>query len=70
MKTLWGSCSPSGVVTLNRQLSQLPVRIAEYTAFHELCHILVKGHGRGFWSLLAGLVPDFESCRSYLRKCR
>ncbi len=70
MKTLWGSCSASGMVTLNRQLSQLPVGIVEYTSYHELCHIVVKGHGREFWSLLAGLVPDFRSCRDYLRKCR
>lgn len=70
MKTLWGSCSPSGVVTLNRQLSQLPVRIVEYTSFHELCHVAVKGHGKEFWSLLEGLVPDCAGCRDYLRRCR
>lgn len=70
MKTLWGSCSASGMVTLNRQLSRLPVGIVEYTSYHELCHILVKGHGREFWSLLAGLVPDCRSCMDYLRKCR
>ncbi len=70
MKTMWGSCSPKGRITLNSQLSRLPGRIVEYTIAHELCHLRIRGHGQDFWNLLGLLVPGCVECRRFLRGCR
>lgn len=70
MKTMWGSCSPKGRITLNSQLSRLPGRIIEYTIAHELCHLRIRGHGENFWNLLGLLVPGSAECRRFLRNCR
>ncbi|MDO8482782.1 MAG: M48 family metallopeptidase, partial [bacterium] len=33
----------------------------------ELCHLKERNHGKGFWSLVAGVVPDYALRRKELR---
>jgi predicted metal-dependent hydrolase len=38
-KTLWGSCSARGVISLNWRLIATPKPVFEYVVVHELCHL-------------------------------
>ncbi len=66
-RTLWGSCSARGVVSLNWRLVTVPEAIFEYVVVHELCHLLEANHGPRFWSLVEGLLPDWRERRAWLR---
>jgi predicted metal-dependent hydrolase len=66
-KTLWGSCSARGVVSLNWRLVTVPEPILEYVVVHELCHLLEANHGPRFWALLESLLPDWRERRAWLR---
>ena len=60
MKSQWGSCSVKGVISLNTHLVRTPVRLIEYVAMHELCHLKQRNHSRRFYSLLSQYMPDWR----------
>lgn len=66
-RTLWGSCSARGVVSLNWRLVTTPPPIFEYVVVHELCHLREANHGPRFWALVEGLLPDWRERRAWLR---
>ncbi|NLP05016.1 M48 family metallopeptidase [Candidatus Fermentibacteria bacterium] len=66
MRTLWGSCGSTGVITVNWHLAFLPAEALEYTVAHEVCHLRVRGHGRNFWSLLESVMPDYGRAKLLL----
>jgi len=62
----WGSCTPADrTIRLSRRLVGMPDYVVDYVLLHELAHLLVPGHGREFWDLLAG-YPRLERARGYL----
>lgn len=68
MKSRWGSCQPStGRICLNTRLALYPPECLEYVVVHELCHLLVKGHGKDFHELMTSVMPDWKSRRAKLR---
>lgn len=67
-KTLWGSCSARGVISLNWRLVATPKAVFEYVVVHELCHLVERNHGRAFWQLVESLVPDYRERRSWLKR--
>ena len=68
MKSRWGSCQPStGRVCINVRLALYPPECLEYVVVHELCHLLVNGHGPQFWELMTRVMPDWKIRRSKLR---
>lgn len=66
-KTLWGSCSGRGVISLNWRLVTAPEPILEYVVVHELCHLLEANHGPRFWQLVEERLPDWRQRRAWLR---
>lgn len=66
-KTLWGSCSSTGVVSFNWLLVTAPEPILEYVVVHELCHLLEANHGARFWAHVERLLPDWRNRRAWLR---
>ncbi len=68
MKTRWGSLSPNGVLTLNRDLIRAPRECIEYVVTHELCHLKYKDHSAGFYRLLEQLLPDWKK-RKHRLEC-
>ncbi|MEU1016925.1 M48 family metallopeptidase [Streptomyces sp. NPDC005900] len=64
--TRWGSCTPSeGSIRLSHRLQGMPEYVVDYVLVHELAHLLVPGHGPGFWRLLEA-YPRTERARGYL----
>ncbi|MBR9814313.1 M48 family metallopeptidase [bacterium] len=67
-KTLWGSLSSRGRMSLNWRLVMAPPHVLHYVVAHELAHLRWRGHGPRFWSLVAQLDPEFETARTWLRQ--
>ncbi|WP_299528559.1 M48 family metallopeptidase [uncultured Streptomyces sp.] len=64
--TRWGSCTPAeGSIRLSHRLQGMPEYVVDYVLLHELAHLLVPGHGPGFWRLLEA-YPRTERARGYL----
>lgn len=68
MKTRWGSCSPTGTITLNSELIKAPKPCIEYVILHELCHLIHRNHTTEFFALLSREMPDWEKWKDKLEK--
>jgi len=66
-RTRWGSCSPSGRISLNWKLIQLPPAVADYVLLHELTHLVHLNHSRRFWRELERVCPWHKEARAWLR---
>lgn len=67
-KTLWGSCAPSGLISLSWRLILAPAEVFRYVVVHELCHRVHLDHSDRFWALVERQMPDFEIHRHWLRE--
>jgi len=67
MRTRWGSCSRDGHVTLSEELIHAPLRLIEYVAVHELCHLAQLNHSPAFYFQLASCLPDWRQRRRDLQ---
>ncbi|MGB7819214.1 MAG: M48 family metallopeptidase [Ornithinibacter sp.] len=66
MSKRWGSCTPAdGTIRVSDRLGDVPDHVLDYVLLHELAHLLVPGHGPGFWRLL-GSYPHLERARGFL----
>ena len=66
MRTQWGNCSPSGVLTLNPHLVKAPTICIDYVILHELCHLVEHNHSDRFYQLLGQVMPDWEVVKERL----
>ena len=66
MSSRWGSTSPSGRITLNVKLIQVPRAYIDYVIYHELCHLQEPNHGPGYYQLLYRVLPDWRERREKL----
>lgn len=65
----WGSCTPAeGTIRISSKLAMEPAWVLDYVIVHELAHLVVAGHGRRFWELVAR-YPRAERARGWLA-CR
>jgi len=67
-KSLWGSCTPDGLISLNWRLLLAPTAIFHYVVVHELCHRRHHDHSDRFWALVEHHLPDFAEHRLWLRE--
>ena len=65
-KTRWGSCSPSGTLSLNWKLLMAPEPVIDYVIIHELAHLRHMNHSRKFWELVAKYCPNWKKHRRWL----
>jgi len=66
----WGSCSPSGRISLNWRLIQLPPGVCDYVLLHELTHLRHLNHSARFWRELERLCPHHAEARRWLRSAK
>jgi len=67
MKTKWGSCNrETGRIWINLELAKKHPRCLEYVVVHEMTHLLERGHGERFTTLMDGFLPDWRSRRDEL----
>jgi predicted metal-dependent hydrolase len=66
-KSRWGSCLPSGHISLNWRLVKTPTSIIDYVIVHELIHLEVKGHGDEFWEKVGHVLRDYKDRRAELK---
>lgn len=59
-KTLWGSCTRDGRISLNCNLLFLAPEQARYICIHELCHTRHCNHSARFWTLVGRHEPDYR----------
>ena len=67
-KSLWGSCTPDGLISLNWRLLLAPPPVLRYVIVHELCHRQHLDHSQRFWRLVARQMPDHADWRGWLRE--
>lgn len=60
MRVQWGSCSPTGRLTLNPWLVKAPRECIDYVILHELCHLREHNHGPRFVRLLDKHMPQWR----------
>lgn len=66
-KSLWGSCTPHGLISLNWRLLLAPPPVLRYVVVHELCHRRHLDHSKRFWRLVETQMPDHARWRGWLR---
>ncbi|HRO79521.1 MAG TPA: SprT family zinc-dependent metalloprotease [Acinetobacter towneri] len=66
MRTQWGNCFPSGVLTLNPHLVKAPTICIDYVILHELCHLVEYNHSERFYQLLNQVMPDWSKIKNQL----
>ncbi|MGH8491686.1 MAG: M48 family metallopeptidase [Moraxellaceae bacterium] len=60
MRSRWGSCSRSAVITLNLELMRMPLACIDYVITHELCHLVEFNHSPRFYELQARFMPEWK----------
>ena len=66
-KTLWGSCSITGNINLNRNLMLMPFEAVDYVVHHELVHLKVLNHSSKFWKELERSFPNYKRGMNQLK---
>jgi predicted metal-dependent hydrolase len=71
LKTRWmernfGSMSRGKIMTLNLKLLRASPELIDYVIVHELCHLAHMNHGKGFYALMDGMMPDWKARKKAL----
>lgn len=66
MTMQWGSCSPSGRITLNPALAKAPRECIDYVLLHEMCHLLHHNHSPAFYKALKRYMPGWKAVKTRL----
>lgn len=66
MTVQWGSCSPSGRITLNPLLVKAPRECIDYVLLHELCHLKHHNHSAQFYRTLDRHMPAWRAVKEKL----
>ncbi len=68
-KTRFGSCSGKNALCFSWRLMLYPTEAIEYVVVHELAHIKQHNHSPAFYSVIASVMPDYQT-RARLLKTR
>ena len=66
LRRLWGSCSPSGSLSLNYRLIMAPAEVMDYVIIHELMHRREMNHSKRFWARVAETCPQYRQSLQWL----
>ncbi|MEL7023758.1 MAG: SprT family zinc-dependent metalloprotease [Pseudomonadota bacterium] len=60
-RSVWGSCSSTGTISLNLAGLFLKPELARYLCIHELAHLRHMNHSGAFWRLVQSIEPTARS---------
>ena len=60
MRNKWASCSSSGTLTLNADVLRLPLDLVDYVLCHDLLHLKIPDHGKGFQAMMGCYLPNWR----------
>jgi predicted metal-dependent hydrolase len=60
MRNKWASCSSSGTLTLNADVQGLPLDLVDYVLCHDLLHLRIPDHGKGFQAMMGCYLPNWR----------
>ena len=63
----WGSASRDGSLSFNWRLLLAPPFALDAVVVHELAHLVVRGHGPGFWAVARRHAPRTDEARAWLK---
>ena len=66
-RSLWGSCSSSGNISLNWRLAAAPREVLTYVVIHELAHLRYLNHSDAFWALVSLFCPKYKKQENWLK---
>ncbi len=66
-RSRWGSCTSDGNLMYSWRLIMAPREVQAYVAAHEVCHLIEMNHSDAYWTLVAGIYPDYKAKRSWLK---
>ena len=66
-QTRWGSCSSSGVISLNWRLIMVPSSVVDYIIIHELMHLREMSHSPRFWKFVEIAFPQYRESEDWLK---
>jgi hypothetical protein len=64
----WGSCTPKNTLNFSYRLVMAPLDVVDYVVVHELAHLVVRGHSKAFWKVVAAYVGGVKEKRRWLRE--
>ena len=67
-RSRWGSCSSSGVISLNWRLVQASLFVRDYIILHELMHLRQMNHSARFWKEVEQVCPDYRRAKLWLKE--
>lgn len=65
-RSRWGSCSHTGALMYSWRLIMAPPSVLRYVAAHECAHLVEMNHSAAFWSVVAGVYPNWQVERAWL----
>lgn len=68
LRSLWGSLSIHGRMTLDLALMLAPPAALEYVVAHEMSHLWIRNHGKRFWQRVEAIYPDYLATRTWLSR--
>lgn len=67
-KSIWGSCSSNGNITLSSRLLLATQEAMDYVIIHELAHTIHPNHSAAFWAEVARVMPRYKEEEAWLKK--
>lgn len=67
-KTRWGSCSGKNSINFSWRLIMASRKAIDYVIIHELSHTAEHNHGKKFWDLVEGIMPDYRDAEKELKE--
>lgn len=67
-RSRWGSCGSDGNLMFSWRLMLAPPKVLHYVVAHEVAHLREMNHSANFWAEVAGLMPDYEAPRQWLKQ--
>lgn len=67
-RSRWGSCTSTGNLMYSWRLVMAPPEVLDYVAAHEVAHLKEMNHSPQYWSIVAGICPDYQIHRAWLRQ--